>query len=184
MKRKLLVATNVFVLSALVLSQSALAIATAKSPVAQQSGSTYTMKEAGVQFTLPKGWEVKATSDGVMVSRKEAADFAIVTISQMPADASALSLEQLFKVAWQGAIENQKDFKDIAKVGDVDKTPPNAALPSMDQVFTAVQGNTPVVAHISVIKGKRPVLFFGYSTASSSFDQDVMDMLQSLMYLD
>ncbi len=185
MKRKSLANTSILVLSALVLSQSAFATGNAKCRAAQQNGSTYAMKEGGVQFTLPKGWEVKTTSDGVMVSKKQATDFAIVSISLMPTDSSALSLEQLFKVAWQNAIEKQKDFKDIAKVGDGEKTPPDAALPSMYQVFTAVQGNIPVEAVVGVIKGqdKRPVFFFGYSSAISSFDQDVMDFLQRVEWI-
>src|SRR5215813_2980094 len=116
MKAKLLTT----VLCTLFVSGISLAVALAP------QGSVYKLKEAGIQITVPAGWEVESDAKGVTLSKKEKEDsFAIASMATLDVNASA-SLEDTFKLAWQGALEGMKgDIKDLKLVGESAKATQN-----------------------------------------------------------
>ena len=63
----------------------------------QGKSSVHKLEEAGIQFTVPAGWDVKAEKDGVKVVPRETHNAQVAFIPlPIPADMSAEQKEELF----------------------------------------------------------------------------------------
>ena len=180
MKRRLVViALNTLLIIGFGLSQSLVAVdANAARPniVTPQGGVTYKYKDAGLQFTVPAGWEVEAEKDGVTFSKMESADSIIVaSITTLDPAAASLTLDAQLKAAWEGV---GKDFK---KDGEPDKGT-QAGMPFITQAYTAKQEGLQIVGVLAVIKAAKPTLILIYGTAKSSaeFKKDFNNLMDSM----
>jgi hypothetical protein len=132
-----------------------------------QGANVYKLKEAGIQFEVPAGWEVE-TIGGTFVLKKKEQDnnFMLATIAEMP---PSESLDDSFKEYWTAfAVNNgDKDFKDVKPAGEVEKTAQNG-FALIRQPFTATDHGTPVIGTLTVLKGGVPVQIISYTSAKST----------------
>ena len=156
----------------------------ALSPVAfaNPQGSVYRLKQAGIQVTVPSGWEVETEANGATFSKKEKQNsLAIASLTTIEGD-GGMSLDDIFKVAWQGAVESMKgDLKNFQKVGNAEKGDQNG-IPVMTQAFSGVQNGLQMVGVLCVMKANRPTMLMIYGTANTSaaFDKEFDKLMDSI----
>jgi len=144
----------------------------------QGGASVYKLKSAGIQFLVPAGWKVEKDQDGnVTVSKDEGESIAIVSFGLLPPEASALTPEEQFKAASEGAFSNLKGLQ-LDKPG---KKTVNG-IPATGQPFKAKVDGVDMAGLLILLSADKPIVIFLYGTAKLSEDthKEALTLLDSI----
>lgn len=148
----------------------------------QDGGSVYKFKEAGIQFTVPAGWQVEKDKDGdVTVSKLEGDNLALILFSIAPPEVSTLTFDQQLKVLSESVLSGTKnDFKGL-KLANPTKGTQNG-IPITSQVFAGKQKGVDMVGMLVLISTDKPVFMYLQGTAKKSerLDKETHRVLDSV----
>ncbi len=137
-----------------------------------QDGGVYTIKEAGLQFQVPKSWkvEVEKESSNIVLSIEEGA----VTITLMP--------EDNFAQVVAGMKSGLKDKLPDLKSDGEPKEDTHNGMVHIAETGTGSINNVPVVWSIDVLKATKPVtiLTFGIRKTIETHGEEFQNFVNSL----
>jgi hypothetical protein len=161
--------------TAIVLSQTAFA--------QQPQPTVYSVSEAGVQLTLPAGWEAEKDKKGnLTVSKKEADGYVVIALTVLPIDAS-MTLDKEFAAFSAGIFDNiKKDWK-AYKAEDVGKDTQDG-MQVISQSFTGTNPDLggELEGLVILIGAPKPLGIFAQRTRkhSDALDKESSDLLSSI----
>jgi len=149
----------------------------------QGSAKVYKIAEAGIQFTMPAGWEAEKDKNGtVTVSKKENDTYVVIAVTTLPTDPS-MTLDKEFAAFSEGIFDSvKKDWKSF-KAEDVAKDTQNG-MSLIVQPFsgTAPDAGGELEGLILVMGSAKPLGVFAQRTKkhSATLDKESTDLLSSI----
>lgn len=182
MKRMLLALLCTIMLASVCLAQSAVAsvgFRTTLLTTPQVGGCVITLKEAGIQYLVPPGWEVEMGKDGsVTFSKKDGNSFFVATISLLSPDSAALSPETQFQAVSEGAYSEAKKHYQDFKLGAAQKNTLNR-MPVTIQNYSAKLQGVDVTGAFALVQANKPVIIF--TQVSTKASQTSIEEFSKLM---
>lgn len=163
MKRILLAVLCTIMIAGVCLEQSALATVALRATLItnlQGGGCIIKLKEAGIQFLVPPGWEVEMDKGGVVTfSKSESDSFFVATISALPPESSSLTPEAQFKLASEGTFSSaKKDFQEF-KLGAAQKITQNR-MPLTIQTYSGKRQGVDMSGAFALLQADKFVIIF------------------------
>ena len=185
MKRILLAVLCTILIVGVCVEQSAVASVALKTSLLtnqQGGGCVIKLKEEGIQFLVPPGWEVEMGKGGVVSFSKFEGDSIIVaTISALPPESSNLTPEAQFKLTSEGVFSSaKKDYQEL-KLGAAQKDTQNR-MPLTYQTYSGKRQGVDMKGVFAVIQADKPVMIFTQVTAkaSATFFEEFSKLLNSV----
>lgn len=185
MKRILLAVLCTIMIAGVCVEQSAgatVALRTTSITNLQGGGCVIKLKEVGIQFLVPPGWEVETDKGGVVTfSKSEGDNIIVATISALPPDSSTLTPEAQFKATSEGVYSSaKKDFQEF-KLGAVQKVTQNR-LPLISQGYSGKRQGIDMTGVLAVLQANKPVIIFTQATAkaSATFVEEFSKLMNSV----
>lgn len=185
MKRILLAVLCTIMIAGVCVEQSAgatIALKTSLLTNLQGGGSVIKLKEAGIQFLVPSGWDVTMDKGGLVTfSKSEGDNFIVASISALPPESSTLTPEVQFKAAAEGTFSSaKKDFQDF-KLGAVQKASQNG-ISLTSQGYSGKRQGIDMTGVLAVLQANKPVIIFTQVTAkvSAPFIEEFSKLMNSV----
>lgn len=144
----------------------------------QGGASVHKLEKAGIQFLVPAGWEVEKDKDGdLLVSRQDGESIVSLSIGLLPAEASALTPEEQFKAASEGAFSDLKGLQ----LSEPGKKTVNG-IPAVGRSFKSKADGVDMAGLLILLSADKPVVIFLYGTEKLSEDSNkgVVALLDSI----
>jgi hypothetical protein len=163
MKRILPAVVCTIMIAGVCLEQSALATVALRTTLIttqQGGGCVIKLKEAGIQFLVPPGWEVEMDKGGLVTfSKSEGDSFIVATISALPPESSRLTPEAQFKLASERTFSSaKKDYQEF-KLGAAEKLTQNR-MPLTIQTYSGNRQGVDMSGSFALLQADQPVLIF------------------------
>ena len=163
MKRILLAVVCTIMIAGVCSGRSALAtVALRTTSITNQQGGgcVIKLKEAGIQFLVPSGWEVEMDKGGVVTfSKSEGESFIVATISALAPESSRLTPDAQFKLASDGTFSTaKKDFQEF-KLAAAEKHTQNG-MPLTLQTYSGKREGIDMSGSFALLQADRPVIIF------------------------
>ncbi|MFN2577241.1 MAG: hypothetical protein ABR607_06070 [Pyrinomonadaceae bacterium] len=149
----------------------------------QDKASVYKVVEAGIEFTVPTGWEAEKDTNGtVTVSRKENDTYVVIAVTVLPTDPS-LTLDKEFAAFSEGIFDSvKKDWKNY-KADEISKRT-QAGMPIVVQSFsgTAPDAGGDLEGLAIVVGSAKPIGIFAQRTKkhSDTLAKEITEFLGSI----
>jgi hypothetical protein len=184
MKRILLAVLCTIMILGVWVEQSAGATVTLRTTLLrnlQGGGCVIRLKEAGIQFLVPPGWEVETDKGGVVTfSKFEGNNFIVASIRALPPESSNLTPELQFKAASEGVFSSAKqDYQDF-KLGASQKVTLNR-MPLTSQLYSGKRQGIDVTGVLAVLQANKPVIIFSQATmkVSATLVEEASNLINS-----
>ena len=152
MKKLIIILCLALISSVSVIGASARSIA-ASTAISVQDDRSFTHKEAGIEFTLPKGWKAKPEGEVITVST---ADDSLQMVFWVPdEDTFDAAVKELDK-------EIGKTIKNVKTVGTPTKDTHNG-MPHYGESGTGEVDGTPIAWSVDVLSAKKPVIILSFA---------------------
>lgn len=166
MKRLRAIFWTVLVSTALVGGVSATSFARLSTPVAQ-ANDTFTHKDAGVTFTLPKGWTAKPDGDTITASSSDDSVQVVLWVPDEDTfDAAVTALDK----------ELNKTIKNMKTTGK-GKSDTHNGMAHYEESGTGEVSGTTIMWSVDVLAAKKPLIILTFA-APNILDKHVNEYLQ------
>ena len=185
MKRILLVVLCTIMIAGVCLEQSVWATVALRTTLItnqQSGGCVIKLKEAGIQFLVPPGWEVEMEKGGLVTfSKSEGHSVIVATISAIAPESSPLTPEAQFKLASEGTFSSaKKDFQDF-KLGAAQKITQNG-MPLTIQTYSGKRQGVDWSGSFAILQADKPVVIFTQvsTNVSATFVEEFSKLMNSV----
>jgi hypothetical protein len=134
----------------------------------QGGGCVIKLKEAGIQFLVPPGWEVEMDKGGLVTfSKAEGDNFIVASIRALPPESANLTPELQFKAASEGVFSSAKQDYQGFKLGAAQKVTLNR-MPLTSQTYSGKRQGIDLTGVLAVLQANKPIIIFSQATMKVS----------------